>query len=149
MSAQKLEIRPYHPSDEHAVIQLWMHCQLVRPTNNPKRDIERKLKANPELFFVATVEGEIVGTCMAGYEGHRGWINYLAVAPEHQRQGIARKLIEVAEEKLKAIGCPKINLQVRETNTGVITFYQKLGYIIDPVVSLGKRLEHDPAYQSE
>lgn len=86
---------------------------------------------------------------MAGYEGHRGWINYLAVAPEHQRQGIARKLIEVAEEKLRALGCPKINLQVRETNTGVIAFYQKVGYTIDPVVSMGKRLEHDPAYQSK
>jgi ribosomal protein S18 acetylase RimI-like enzyme len=149
MSIKKLEIRPYHPSDEHDVIQLWLQCRLVTPANNPKRDIERKLKITPELFLIATVDGKIVGTCMAGYEGHRGWINYLAVAPEHQRQGIARTLIEVAEGKLRALGCPKINLQVRETNTGVIAFYQKVGYAIDPVVSLGKRLEYDPAYQPE
>jgi ribosomal protein S18 acetylase RimI-like enzyme len=85
---------------------------------------------------------------MAGYEGHRGWINYLAVAPASQRQGIARQLMETAERNLAALGCPKINLQVRETNTGVIAFYRTLGFAQDPVVSMGKRLSRDPEYQS-
>lgn len=143
---EPLHIRSYHPSDEREVIHLWEQCHLVVPANNPKCDIERKLQVNPELFFVALIGEKLVGTCMAGYEGHRGWINYLAVAPTYQRQGLARKLMTVAEEHLKALGCPKINLQVRETNTGVITFYKALGYSIEPVISLGKRLDTDPAY---
>ena len=85
---------------------------------------------------------------MAGYDGHRGWINYLAVAPELQRQGVAGQLMSAAEETLAAQGCPKINLQVRETNIDVIAFYQTLGYTQDPVISMGKRLSHDPEYQS-
>jgi ribosomal protein S18 acetylase RimI-like enzyme len=143
-----LEIRPYQPEDEQAVIALWIACNLVVLANNPKRDIERKMKVNPELFLVATLDGKIVGTCMAGYEGHRGWINYLAVAPDYRRQGIAARLMAVAEEKLKAFGCPKINLQVRKTNTEVIKFYEWIGYKVDDVVGMGKRLETDPAYPS-
>jgi ribosomal protein S18 acetylase RimI-like enzyme len=140
------EIRPYKPEDEQAVIELWFACNLVVPANNPQRDIARKLKVNPELFLVATLDGKIVGTCMAGYEGHRGWINYLAVSPDHRRQGIAARLMAAAEEQLKALGCPKINLQVRKTNTEVIKFYERIGYQIDDVVGMGKRLECDPPY---
>jgi ribosomal protein S18 acetylase RimI-like enzyme len=80
---------------------------------------------------------------MAGYEGHRGWINYLAVAPSHRRKGYAGRLMEEAEKRLKAAGCPKINLQVRETNLDVIQFYQSIGFATDRVVSLGKRLIKD------
>jgi ribosomal protein S18 acetylase RimI-like enzyme len=135
------EIRPYQPEDEQAVIDLWFACNLVVPANNPKRDIEQKLQVNPELFLVATLDGKIVGTCMAGYEGHRGWINYLAVSPDYRRQGIAALLMAAAEEKLKAFGCPKINLQVRKTNLQVIQFYERIGYKIDDVVGMGKRIE--------
>lgn len=141
-----LEIRPYKPKDEQEVIDLWFECNLVTSTNNPKRDIERKLKVNPELFLVGRLNGKVVGTCMAGYEGHRGWINYLAVSPDYRRKGIAARLMEVAETKLKEHGCPKINLQVRTTNTEVIQFYEHIGYKIDNVVSLGKRLEQDPEF---
>jgi ribosomal protein S18 acetylase RimI-like enzyme len=142
-----IDIRPYSSSDEMAVIELWQQCHLVTSTNNPRLDIERKCQVNPELFLVAVEAERIVGTCMAGYEGHRGWINYLAVAPGYQRQGIARQLMQAAEDKLQVLGCPKINLQVRETNMEVIAFYEALGYTQDAVVSLGKRLSYDPEYQ--
>src|SRR5512132_962748 len=106
-------------------------------------DIERKLKVNPEWFLVGIMDGRVVAAVMAGYEGHRGWINYLAVAPEVQRQGLGRQMMAQAEKRLREHGCPKINLQVRTSNTGVIAFYERLGYKSDDVVSLGKRLEQD------
>ncbi len=77
---------------------------------------------------------------MAGYEGHRGWINYLAVAPDFRRRGTARRLMQVAEHELRVLGCPKINLQVRSSNSDVIAFYQRLGFSLEEVVSLGNRL---------
>ena len=138
-----LVIRSYRPQDEAAVIDLWLQCNLVLPQNNPKRDIKRKLKVNPEWFLVGIMGGHIVATCMAGYEGHRGWINYLAVSPHHRRQGIGRKIMEEAERLLSSAGCPKINLQVRETNREVIKFYERIGYTRDLVVAMGKRLERD------
>ena len=136
-------IRQYHSRDQDDVIELWTQCGLVAPQNNPERDIERKLKVNPEGFLVGELEGKVVATCMVGYEGHRAWINYLAVAPRHQRRGFATKLMQEAERILQKAGCPKINLQVRTSNTGVIEFYEAIGYSIDDVVSMGKRLEQD------
>ena len=144
-----LLIRAYQPDDESQVIQLWFRCQLVTAANNPKCDIERKCQVNPEWFLVGLIEDSVVATCMVGYEGHRGWINYLAVDPDYQRQGIATQMMAAAEQLLRASGCPKINLQVRETNAQVIDFYQSIGYRNDRVISLGKRLEHDPPYQNE
>ena len=138
-----LVIRPYQLMDEAGVVELWLQCNLVVPQNNPERDINRKLRMNPEWFLVGVIGGHIVATCMAGYEGHRGWINYLAVSPHHRRQGIGRRIMEEAEKRLKSAGCPKINLQVRETNRAVIQFYERIGYARDPVASMGKRLEHD------
>jgi ribosomal protein S18 acetylase RimI-like enzyme len=138
-----LVIRPYQLKDEAAVIELWLQCSLVVPQNKPKRDIQRKLQVNPEWFLVGVMGGLIVATCMAGYEGHRGWINYLAVSPHHRRQGIGRRIMEEAEKKLRSAGCPKINLQVRETNKEAIQFYARIGYTKDQVVSMGKRLAHD------
>lgn len=136
-------IRPYQSTDEISVIQLWNDCGLVVPHNNPARDIARKLRVNPEWFLVGEMDGEIVATCMAGYEGHRGWINYLGVAPSHQRIGLAKKIMREAEALLRQAGCPKINLQIRTTNRAVIEFYEALGYFPDNVVSMGKRLEPD------
>lgn len=138
-----IEVRPFQLIDADAVIALWERCDLVRPWNDPKKDIRRKLKAQPDLFLVGILEGQIVATVMAGYEGHRGWINYLAVAPEHQRKGLGRSMMAAAERRLRELGCPKINLQIRTSNRGVITFYERLGYKVDDVVSLGKRLEED------
>lgn len=143
MTAPHMQIRPFQPADEAAVIALWKSCGLVVAQNNPAVDIARKLRVNPEWFLVGEVEGTVVASCMAGYEGHRGWINYLAVHPDHRRQSLGRQLMAHAEKLLREAGCPKINLLVRKTNATVITFYESLGFAVDEVVSLGKRLKHD------
>jgi ribosomal protein S18 acetylase RimI-like enzyme len=139
----KMEIRPYKFHDEEAVVQLWRDCGLVVPWNDPHRDIRRKLKVQPEMFLVVDSDGRIIASVMAGYDGHRGWVNYLAVHPDHRRQGIGRRMMEEAESRLRAAGCPKINLQVRTENVAVLEFYKRIGYQTDDVVSLGKRLEPD------
>lgn len=141
MAAMGLEIRSFETPDEDAVVRLWRKCGLVVSQNDPYKDIARKLKVQPEMFLVGFLDGELIGTVMAGYEGHRGWINYLAVAPDHRRRGIGRALMQEAERRLKAMGCPKVNLQVRNDNTEVIEFYRRLGFMVEDRVSLGKRLE--------
>lgn len=138
-----MQINPFQPADQAAVIALWQACGLTVPANDPAKDIARKLRVDPELFLVGKRDGELVATVMGGYEGHRGWINYLAVAPARQRQGFGQQMMAAVEAALRAKGCPKINLQVRETNQAVLAFYAALGYGNDKVVSLGKRLEHD------
>jgi ribosomal protein S18 acetylase RimI-like enzyme len=136
-------IRCYRPADESEVIGLWQSCGLLRPQNDPHKDIARKLRVNPEWFLVAESAGVIVGAVMAGYEGHRGWINYLAVCPDHRRAGLGRKLMAEAERGLRAAGCPKINLQVRPENQAAIAFYERVGFSVEGSISLGKRLEQD------
>ncbi len=144
MSAKSaVHIRPFTPTDEAAVITLWRTCGLVRPQNDPRKDIARKLRVNPEWFLVAEQNGRIVGSVMAGYEGHRGWINYLGVAPELQRGGLGRRLMDEAERRLRAAGCPKINLQVRPDNPAAIAFYERIGFAVEGAISMGKRLERD------
>ncbi len=138
-----MEIRAFQESDEAAVIALWQACDLTRPWNDPQKDIARKLSVQPELFVVGMEGSEIIASAMFGFEGHRGWVNYLAVSPAHQRKGHASTLMHWGEEALKARGCPKINLQIRSSNAPVIAFYQSLGYGADEVVSLGKRLIPD------
>jgi ribosomal protein S18 acetylase RimI-like enzyme len=138
-----IQIRPFQPEDEAAVVALWRQCNLVRPTHDPHKDIHRKLRVRPDLFLVGTADGRIVASVMAGYEGHRGWLNYVAVAPGHQLSGVGRTIMEEAERLLRAAGCPKINLQVRTSNQDALEFYRRLGYAVDDVVSMGKRLEHD------
>ena len=141
--SKPIEIRPFQLADETAVVALWRRCNLVRPTNDPHKDICRKLRVRPDLFLVGVVEGEIVASVMAGYEGHRGWLNYLAVAPEHQRRGFGRAIVDEAERLLRKEGCPKINLQVRTSNQSALEFYRSIGFAVDDVVSMGKRLERD------
>lgn len=142
-STTLMEIRPFGPEDEPAIIALWQNCDLVRPWNDSHRDICRKLKVNPEWFLVGLFDRQVVATLMAGYEGYRRWLNYLAVAPEFQRRGLARAIVAEAERLLRKAGCPKINLQIRTSNQAVIEFYRRLGYSVDDAVSMGKRLEHD------
>ena len=136
-----LTIRTYQQKDKTAVIQLWQDCNLVVPWNDPAIDIQKKIDIQPDLFFVGELDGQIVSTCMAGYEGHRGWINYLAVSPQFRRQGFGRRMMLHAENELKKQNCPKINLQVRAHNTAVLQFYTSLGFKNDEVISLGKRLD--------
>jgi ribosomal protein S18 acetylase RimI-like enzyme len=140
-SIDRLQIRPFRSDDRQTVVRLWEKCDLVVPQNDPAADIACKLQVQPELFLVGVMDTAIVATVMAGYDGHRGWINYLAVAPWHRRKGIGRRMMTAAEDKLRLLGCPKINLQVRQSNAAVIEFYRRLGYSIDPVTSLGKRLK--------
>ena len=135
--------RPFDKSDQQAVIDLWVDCGLVVPWNDPLKDIERKLRVDPDLFLVGELNGEIVASVMGGYEGHRGWINYLAVSPRHQRKGYGRLIMEAIELAIAQKGCPKINLQIRAANTDIAAFYQSIGYNIDNVIGLGKRLEPD------
>ena len=145
MSAAPVTIRPFADADEQAVVDLWGRCDLLRPWNDPRKDIARKRRAQPELFLVAVAAGgaTIAGTVMAGYDGHRGWINYLATEPAQRRQGIGRALMREAEAALARLGCAKINLQIRHDNRDAIAFYQHIGFREDAVVSMGKRLETD------
>lgn len=138
-----ISIRPLRSADEAGVVALWRTCGLTRPQNDPHKDIARKLRVNPEWFLVAVRGDELVGTVMAGYEGHRGWINYLGVVPALQRGGLGRRLMDEAEARLRAAGCPKINLQVRPDNRAAIAFYERLGFAVEGAISLGKRLERD------
>jgi len=137
------DIRPFEDSDTDAVVSLWEACELTRPWNNPVTDIQRKQKLNDELFVVAYDGSRLVGSVMAGYEGHRGWINYLAVSPDFRKQGLGKALMQHVENKLLTIGCPKINLQIRAGNTDVIAFYESIGFSDDNVSSFGKRLIPD------
>ncbi len=138
-----MKIRVFEEQDLDKVISLWSECGLLAPQNDPVKDIERKLKVDPDLFLVGIKESQIVATVMGGYEGHRGWINYLAVKPAEQRQGLGQKMMQSVEALIKDKGCPKINLQIRTSNKEVIAFYAALGYGDDNVVGLGKRLEYD------
>lgn len=138
-----MKIRVFQSADEEAVVALWQECGLTRPWNDPRADIARKLTEQPELFLVGTVGTELVASAMAGFDGHRGWVYYLAVAPGYRTRAFGRALMQAVERRLMERGCPKVNLLVRSSNTEVIEFYRKLGYVQDEVVSLGKRLIHD------
>ena len=138
-----MRIRTYRAHDAQALVDLWEACGLTRPWNDPRRDLERKLADSPELLLVAEHEDELVGSVMVGYDGHRGWINYLAVHPSRQGSGLGRRLMALAEERLGALGCAKVNLQIRDDNTAARGFYEAIGYRQDPVVSYGKRLVWD------
>ncbi|MBU65617.1 MAG: GNAT family acetyltransferase [Cupriavidus sp.] len=136
-------LRPYRPADETVVVDLWQACGLTRPWNDPHKDIARKLTTQPELFQVGEIDGRLMATAMIGYDGHRGWVYYLAVDPQYQGRGYGRMLMARAEALLIERGCPKINLLVRDTNDAVLAFYDRLGYGRDAAVSLGKRLIPD------
>ncbi len=130
------------------VIALW---QTVfgdeSPHNTPALVIDKKLAARDGLFFVALLDGRVVGTVMAGYDGHRGWLYSVAVHPDHRQQGIGSLLVAQAERALTELGCLKINLQVLENNASVTAFYASLGYAVEPRVSMGKRLAQNiPAH---
>ncbi|MBO9680570.1 MAG: GNAT family acetyltransferase [Acidovorax sp.] len=149
MVSEGLEIRAFAAADEAAAVALWRDCGLLRPWNDPHKDIARKRLVQPELFLVACQPGpgeappRLVGTAMAGYDGHRGSVYYLAVAPEFKGQGIGRALMAAVEERLLGLGCPKLNVLVRTSNLQVVDFYGRLGYAQDEALSLGKRLIPD------
>lgn len=141
-----MEIRVFRQQDFEEVVTLWERCDLLRPWNDPEMDIERKLNHDVSLFLVAEVNGEVVGTIMGGYDGHRGSAYYLGVHPEYRGRGIANALLNRLEKKLIARGCPKIQIMVREENDVVLGMYERLGYEHADAQSLGKRLIEDEEY---
>ena len=143
MTESSLLIRPYKEGDEEALVPLWNMCKLTVPWNNPYKDIARKLKVQAELFLLGYLEDKLIASVMGGYDGHRGWINYLAVHPDFQARGYGKQLMDNVETLLRKLGCPKINLQIREGNDKVLSYYQKLGFVEEKRISMGKRLEDD------
>src|SRR5262245_13722827 len=128
-------------SDESAVIELWRAVSpITAPHHDPATSIRKKLAVDPELFFVADLDGNVVGTVMGGYDGHRGWIYSVAVNSKHRRQGIGTALMRRVEAALVERGCPKINLQVLISNPGAVGFYETLGYCVEERISMGKTL---------
>ena len=143
MTESSLLIRPLKEGDEEALVSLWNMCKLTVPWNNPYKDIARKLKVQAELFLVGYLEDKLIASVMAGYDGHRGWINYFAVHPDFQARGYGKQLMDNVENGLRELGCPKINLQIREGNDKVLSYYQKLGFVEEKRINMGKRLEDD------
>ena len=133
-------IRAFKERDTESIVSLWEQCSLTVPWNDPRKDIKRKLDVQPDLFIVGEKNGSIIGSVMAGYDGHRGWLYYLAVHPDWQQQKFGTMLVKEAESRLEKCGCAKINLMVRTGNKKVFTFYTTLGYEVDEVVGLGKRI---------
>lgn len=138
-----MNIREFRTTDQASVIALWEQCELVKAWNNPAKDIQRKIDDSAQGFFVGTEDQTIIASIMVGYDGHRGWVNYLAVAPTHRGLGLGRDLMKHAEKVLLSQGCPKLNLQVRTSNAEVIRFYNAIGYKEDACISFGKRLIPD------
>lgn len=142
MREDELRIRPFEEADRAPVASLWNTVFPDDPPRNaPEAVIGRKLRVQRELFLVAELGAVPVGTVIGGYDGYRGWIYHLAVAPEWRRRGIGRRLVGEAEAGLRALRCPKVNLQVRSENAAVLAFYAALGYRQEPRVSFGKLLE--------
>lgn len=145
-----MRIRSFAESDTEPVVDLWRRAGLTRPWNDPYRDVERKLGVQAEWFLVGVDDATggvgpeaVVASVMAGWDGHRGWISFLAVDPDRQGEGLGAALVAEAERLLLGAGCPKVMLMVRTGNEGVLGFYDHLGYSRDDVVVLGKRLVPD------
>jgi ribosomal protein S18 acetylase RimI-like enzyme len=136
-----ISLRPYREDDEDEVTALWNSVfPDPKAWNEPRFIIAKKLALQRELFFVAVSEGAVVGTAMGGFDGHRGWLYTVAVRPDKQRRAIGSALVRRIETALGALGCPKLNLQVRPPNMGAVAFYESLGYSVEERISMGKRL---------
>ena len=132
-----MKIRQFCESDRTDLIKLWHTVFPDDPSHNePSKVIEAKL-AIDKLIFIAEHEGLIIGACMAGYDGHRGWLYAVAVLKEQRRSGAGAALVKQAIQTLKVMGCIKVNLQIRATNTQVTTFYESLGFVIEERLSMG------------
>ena len=142
MTEIALLVRPFAETDEPSVIALWNEAfPDDPPRNDPRTAVRRKLEVQRELFLVGEANGEVIGTVVAGFDGYRGWVHRLAVHPLHRRRGFGRALMREAEARLRAIGCPKLGLQLRSSNADVVAFYRRLGYAIEDRASLRKSFE--------
>lgn len=136
-----IQIATFRPDHFSGVDALWREAFPDDPPwNAADMAIPAKLAVQAELFLVALDQERVVGSIMAGYDGHRGWLYAVAVLGSYCRTGVGAELVREAERRLQRLGCTKINLQVRSTNTGVIGFYQRLGYGTEDRVSMGKRI---------
>lgn len=123
-----------------AVIALWRACDLTRPWNDPTADFTRALEGSSSTVLVALAEDRVSGSAMVGFDGHRGWIYYVAVDPQLQRQGLGRRLLDECQRWLLARGCPKVELMVRDGNPAA-DLYERLGWELQPVRVYGRWLE--------
>jgi ribosomal protein S18 acetylase RimI-like enzyme len=138
----RITVRPYRPDDRRSLVELWRAVFADDPArNDPEVMIANKERIQPELLLVALDGDRTVGAVMAGFDGTRGWIHHLAVDPRDRRRGIGSELVRAAEGGLRKLGCPKVNLQVRAENAGVVTFYEGLGFRVEERVSMGKLLQ--------
>ncbi|NNL67755.1 MAG: GNAT family acetyltransferase [Myxococcales bacterium] len=138
-------VRAFRDADEPAVRELWQRVFADdSPRNAPPRVIEQKRHVQPELFLVAEIGGDVVGTTLAGDDGHRGWLHLVAVSPDHRGADVGRALVEEATRRLRERGVPKVNLQIRADNAGVVAFYQSLGFVVEERISMGRLLEEEP-----
>ena len=136
-----MKIRHYTDTDYNSIISIWQTVLPdTKPHNKPQTSLEKKLKSNDGLLLLAEEDNKIIGTAMGGYDGHRGWIYSVAVLPDYRRKGIARELLKELERKLTELGCLKVNLQVRTTNSEAFLFYKKCGFEIEEIISMGKKL---------
>jgi len=141
MGDAALEVRPFREADDAEVVALWKRVfPDERAWNEPAAYIQRKLAVQRELFLVGALDGAVVATVVAGYDGVRGWIYHLAVAPAHRRHGYGRAMMADAEARLRALGCAKINLQIFRSNAEVVRFYERLGYALEDRLSMGRRI---------
>ncbi|MBT3536800.1 MAG: GNAT family acetyltransferase, partial [Rhodospirillaceae bacterium] len=137
-----MKLRNYQDGDETAIADLWQRAGLMQnPLNDPRKDIAFCLAGGHGEILVLEDEGKVVATAMVGQDGHRGWIYYVAVEPDRQGQLLGRRIVRAAEDHLKAQGVPKIHLMVRGSNTDVVGFYQRLGYRVEPVTTMSRRLD--------
>lgn len=140
-----LTIRPATGADEAAVTDLWRICGLVVSHNDPATDFRvARAKENSDVLVGVAPEGKIIGSAMVGHDGHRGWLYYVAVSPDHRARGIGRSIVEAGETWLSERGVSKAQLLVRETNTEVVAFYERIGFETIPRVVMQKRLEAKP-----
>ncbi|MCG8589868.1 MAG: GNAT family acetyltransferase [Proteobacteria bacterium] len=141
MPHSEFAIRTYRDEDHESVVQLWRQVFPDAPArNDPVQDIRRMMRAQPDFFLVAHFGPRVVGTTLAGFDGHRGWLHLVAVAPDHRGRGVGAALVREAEARLAKIGCPKLNLQVRSSSPEATGFYERLGYAVEERISMGKVL---------
>jgi ribosomal protein S18 acetylase RimI-like enzyme len=135
-------IRRFMESDTPQLTSLWLNVFPDDPPwNAPAEIIRHKCAVAPDLFWVGVLGSRIVATVMAGYDGNRGWIYHLAVASDLRRNAFSRAMMVEAEARLRTLGCPKINLQVRASSADTVRFYQAIGYATEERISRGKRLD--------
>lgn len=137
-----MSYRRYRASDHDKLVALWQQVFPDDPAHNDPVSVLKAKLAVDDLIFIAEKNDTIVAACMAGYDGHRGWLYAVAVLPQFRRQGIARELVNMTIQALKEIGCIKLNLQIRSDNVEVANFYQSLGFAVEDRMSMGVLLGH-------